>query len=121
MWQMWDEPLGLQVIDPLTGWKIASIDSDASQIAMTKDGAWLLLTVWGDVEMWTQVLPVDGLDDSRPVEASVLVPGQSIEGTPVVLALSSTPGLSRVASIDPMTLDKGEPWHLPGQSTLLLP
>ena len=120
-WEMRDEPLGLQVIDPSTGLKISSIDSDASRVALTKDGAWLLLTIWGDVELTTMVLPVDGLDQGRRVEAWELVAGQSLEGIPLVIGLSSTAHGLRAASIDPMTLEIGRPWRLPGRASLLLP
>jgi WD40 repeat protein len=120
-WQMWDEPMGLQVINPLTGSRIASIDSEASRVALTKDGAWLLLTVWGDVEVSTQVLPVDGLEEGRALEAWELMAARSLEGTPVVMGLSWTSSLLRLSSFDPITLNGGESWVLPGGSTLLLP
>ena len=120
-WQMWDEPLGLQVIDPSTASRIASIDSGASRVALTKDGSWLLLTVWGDVEVSTQVLPVDGLEEGRSIEAWELMAARSLEGTPVVMGLSWTPNLVRCLSVDPATLSRGHSWTLGGAASLLLP
>jgi len=121
MWLMSDEPLGLQVIDPSTGSRIASIDSDASRVALTEDGAWLLLTVWGDVEVSTHVLPVDGSAEPRALQAWELVPARSLEGTPVVMGLSWTSTLMRLSGIDPATLGRGKSWALPGEWSLLLP
>jgi hypothetical protein len=119
-WQMSDEPLGLQVVDPSTGSRLASIDSDASRVALTSDGDWLLLTVWGDVRMWTQVLPIRQLDESRPLEAWDLVAGVSLEGAPVVVGLSAAEGPMRVARIDPATLSVGPRWLLGEPSTILI-
>jgi len=115
-----DEPLGLQVVDPLTGSRIASIDSNAARVSLTKDGAWLLLTVWNDVKMWTDVLPVSELDGDRPVEAWDLVAGTNLEGAPVVLGMSAVEGPIRVANIDPATLSVGQRWLLGESVTLLL-
>ncbi len=115
-----DEPLGLQVVDPLTGSRIASVDSNATQVSLTNDGAWLLLTMWNDVKMWTEVLPVGQLDGERAVDSWDLLAGTSLEGTPVVLGLSFTEGPVRVAQIDPATLEVGQRWLLGESSALLL-
>jgi len=115
-----DEPLGLQVVDPLTGSRIASIDSNAARVSLTKDGAWLLLTVWNDVKMWTEVLPVGQLDGDRPVEAWDVVTGTNLEGAPVVLGMSAVEGPIRVANIDPATLSLGKRWLLGESVTVLL-
>ena len=121
MWEMSDTSLGLQVIDPGTGRRLTTVETDAFRVALSEDGAWMLLHGWLGPTPRTETFAMGDLRAGRTLEGWDIQTGQSLEGVSVILATSAATGVTRVARVDPNTLDIGEPWSLPGHATLLLP
>jgi hypothetical protein len=118
---MSDTSLGLQVIDPGAGRRLTTLETDANRVALSEDGAWMLLHGWLGPTPRTETFALSDLRAGRTLEGWDIQTGQSLEGVSVILATSASTGLTRVALVDPNTLDIGEPWSLPGHATLLLP
>ena len=121
MWEMSEPSLGLQVIDPRTGRRLTTLETDAYRVALSEDGAWMLLHGWLGPTPWTEMFSTGTLRAGRTLEGWDIQTGQTLEGASVILATSDSTGVTRVAQVDPDTLDIGEPWSLPGHATLLLP
>ena len=81
----------------------------------------MLLHGWLGPTLRTETFAMGDLRAGRTLEGWDIQTGQSLEGVSVILATSASTGLTRVARVDPNTLDIGEPWSLPGHATLLLP
>jgi hypothetical protein len=121
MWEMSDASLGLQVIDPGTGRRLTTLETDAFRVALSEDGAWMLLPVGSALQPRTETFAIGDLHAGRTLEGWDIQTGQSLDGASVIVATSASTGVTRVARVDPNTLDIGEPWSLPGHATLLLP
>ncbi|MBF8256480.1 MAG: hypothetical protein HW375_1387 [Anaerolineales bacterium] len=121
MWEMSDTSLGLQVIDPGTGRRLTTLETDAFRVALSEDGAWMLLHGWLGPTPRTETFAMGDMRAGPTLKGWDIQTGQSLEGVSVILATSASTGVTRVARVDPNTLDIGEPWSLPGHATLLLP
>jgi hypothetical protein len=113
--------LGLQVIDPTSGQRLASLETDASRVALSADGAWILLQTWIGPDVRTDVVSAATLGAAEPVDQWNIIAGRSLGGTSLLLATSVSAGPMRVAPVDRPTLDLGKPWKVPDQATLLFP
>jgi WD40 repeat protein len=119
--QMSDTPLGLQVIDPATGTRLTSVETDADHVSLSPDGSWLLLRSWTASGARTEVIAARSLTQGRSVEDWDIQAGRALNGASVLAATSLSAEVSRLAQFDPATLDIGEPWTLPDMAFLLFP
>ena len=121
IWETSDTSLGLRVIDPGTGRRLTTLETDAFRVGLSEDGAWMLLHSWPGSTPRTEAFATAGLGAAGSLEDWEVRSGLSLEGASLILATSASTSVTRVARVDPTTLDIGEPWSLPGHATLLLP
>jgi hypothetical protein len=114
-------PLGLQVIDTATGTELALMDTEATAVALSGDGARLYLTGHAFDEAlpyetpWTEVWDAAALAPGLRLEARQVVPAQSLAGQPVLLGSSiQQNGQTELAAFDPedlSVLSATRDWH----------
>jgi hypothetical protein len=116
----WDEPLGLDVIDPLTGGRLGHLDTQAGGLGLSNDGRWILLTHW-ESRTSAEVLDAATLESRATFDGWQLLPLRSLEGQSLVLATVEGGITSRFAYLDPDTLDRSAAWTTDGWAVVLSP
>jgi hypothetical protein len=117
----WEEPLGLDVVDPLDGVRLAHLDTDAWGLGMSKDGRWLLLTSSQGDGLLSEVLDAQSLEREAAFEDGQVLPVRSLEGQSLLLAYAQTESHTRFALIDPSTMLRSPPWTVEGFATVISP
>jgi hypothetical protein len=117
----WEEPLGLDVVDPLDGVRLAHLDTDAWGLGMSKDGRWLLLTSSQGDGLLSEVLDAQSLEREAAFEDWQVLPVRSLEGQSLLLAYAQTESHTRFALIDPSTMLRSPPWTVEGFATVISP
>jgi hypothetical protein len=113
-WQMWTEALGLDVIDPDRGERLAHVDTEADDLAITGDGRWLLLVDWGQGEPRSEILDATTLETQAAFEGWSLRTGRSLEGDTVILAYLEMESGTTLSLVDDETLDRRPQWAARG-------
>ena len=117
----WEEPLGLDVVDPLDGIRLAHLDTDAWGLGMSRDGRWLLLTRPADDGLLSEILNAQSLESEATFEDWQILPVQSLEGRSLLLAYWQGETYTRFARIDPSTMQRSSAWTVDGFVTVLSP
>lgn len=109
-WQTTWVYLGLQVIDVESGRRKANLDSEASWIRITPDGAYLLLDGWGERERWTEVLDANSLQSVARLTEWGVVATRRMDGQPIILASQPTQQRTQLAVLDSRSFDVIHSW-----------
>jgi len=117
----WEEPLGLDVVDPLDGVRLAHLDTDAWGLGMSKDGRWLLLTRSADDGLLSEIINAQSLESEATFEDWQILPVQSLEGQSLLLAYWQGETYTRFALIDPSTMQRWSAWTVDGFTTVISP
>ncbi|HEX5505594.1 MAG TPA: hypothetical protein VFW96_23455 [Thermomicrobiales bacterium] len=121
-WQTSDDALGLQVVDAASGRLLASHPGDATALALTPDGARVLLSGRDDSAPWTEVLDAGSLQPvARVAGWWQVAAGRRLDGQPVVLASQPQPDgqATRLALLDPRSFAVVHTWTVDGYATWL--
>lgn len=119
VWEGWDEPLGLDVIDPATGLRLDHRDTDAGGLGLSKDGRWILLTGWDRFE--GEILDAVSLKSLATFDGWELLPVRSLDGQAVLLAYLEGEATTRFAFIDPSTMKRSRAWVVDGHAFVITP
>jgi len=109
-------PLGLQMIDPLSGTEIEHVVTEANELSISADGARLYLRQ-GWEEQWTDVMNASTLEVVARVQGRGLYPGFRLGGGPVLFGPArdySSQGQTDMAVLDPETLEPLHIWMIQG-------
>ena len=117
----WEEPLGLDVVDPVDGVRLAHLDTDASGLGISKDGRWLLLARWESYGLVSEVLNAQSLESEATFEDWQILPVLSLEGRSLLLAYSQSESNTRFALIDARTMQRSSAWTVDGFTTVISP
>lgn len=117
----WEEPLGLDVVDPATGVVRAHSATDASALRLSRDGRWLVLEQWGNRGPVSQVVDPQSLESLGAFEGWQVLTVRSLEGRVLLLATSQGPTTTRFALIDPATMERSRAWTVDGFATVITP
>ena len=117
----WEEPLGLDVVDPLDGIRLAHLETDAWSLGMSRDGRWLLITRPADDGLLSEILNAQSLEREATFEDWQILPVQSLEGQSLLLAYWQGETYTRFARIDPSTMQRSSAWTVDGFVTVLSP
>jgi hypothetical protein len=118
----WDEPRGLDVLDPTDGNLLRHADLDAFSLRLSPDGRWLL--AWGAENGYGpvgEVIDAESLERVASFEGWDVLPVRSLEGQSLLLASSQGSASTRFALIDPSTMTRSAAWSVDGFATLLTP
>ncbi|MBE7554988.1 MAG: hypothetical protein HS126_28385 [Anaerolineales bacterium] len=115
-WQSSTTLLGLQVIEVESGRKVASLDTRASGIRLTPDGAYLLLDGWGELEPWTEVLDAATLEEVAHLTGWEVVLSRQTDNQPVLLARRPGQTTTELAVLDPRSFNVARSWQVEGQA-----
>lgn len=116
-WQSSTTLLGLQVIEVENGRKVASLDTQASGIRLTPDGAYLLLEGWGEQEPWTEVLDAATLERVAHLTGWEVVFSRQTDNQSVLLARRSGQTTTELAVLDPRFFNVARSWQVEGHAS----
>lgn len=117
----WEEPLGLDVVDPATGVLQGHVETDAIALRLSADGRWLVLERWDYRGPVSQVVDTHSLEAGTSFEGWQILTVVSREGRSLLLATSQGPSTTRFALIDPATMQRYRAWTVDGMATVLTP
>ena len=117
----WEEPLGLDVVDPLDGVRLAHLETDAWGLGMSEDGRWLLLTGSQGDGLLSEILNAQSLESEATFEDWQILPVRSLEGQSLLLAYWQGETYARFARIDPSTMQRSSAWTVDGFPTVITP
>lgn len=85
-WQVKTTPLGMQIIDPVEGSRLAYYDTRASELSISSDGKYLYLRGWGESQdsAWTQIFDTSLNKFTATLEDVWLIPTRQMDGTPIL-------------------------------------
>lgn len=117
-WEYTRDSLDLQVIDVATGALLDSLETEATEVSLSADGARLFLRGWTEPGAsdpyaipWTQVVDAETLETVATLEGYALVPARRLDGDPILLSNTTAPnGQQAVAALDPETLMEIHAW-----------
>jgi hypothetical protein len=110
-WQVEEESLGLQVVEVESGQQIAHRDSEATDIKITPDGAYLLLYGWGEQgERWTEVLDATSLERLTYLADWEVMATRRLDGQSLILATQYRHPQTSLAVLDPQSFDIVHTW-----------
>lgn len=87
MWEIIENPLGLQVVRAEDGRRLARFDTEASDISISYDGRYLFLQGWSQVQenAWTQIIDTATNQPVTRIENNTwLVPTRRLNGEPIL-------------------------------------
>jgi hypothetical protein len=113
-WQSEQTFSGLQVIEVASGRKVTGYDTEAGEISLTADGAYLLLKGWGEAGYWTEVLEAARLERVKYLADWEVVSTRWIDGQPVILVSRADEQETHLALLDPQSFDVGPIWSVKG-------
>lgn len=119
-WQVTENDLGLQVIEVESGHKIASHDSEALEIKLSPDGAFLILAGWHEETRWTEVLNAGSLQTIKRLEKWELIFTRRLDGRPIILASQPSQHETQLAMLDPQSFDIAHSWSVPAYASWLM-
>lgn len=112
-WQGTEASLGFQVIDVENGRKIASRDSEATWIKITRDGTYLLLGSPGEGGWVVEVLDANSLQSVAGLTKWEVVATRRMDGQPIILAsYQPSESLTRLAMLDPRSFEITHSWSV---------
>jgi hypothetical protein len=117
----WEEPIGLDVVDPVDGVRLAHLDTDASGLGISQDGRWLLLARWESYGQVSEVLDAQSLASEATFEDWQILPVRSLEGQSLLLAYSQGESNTRFALINPSTMQRSAAWTVDGFAMVISP
>lgn len=110
-WQVEEESLGLQVVEVDSVRQIAHRDSEATDIKITPDGAYLLLYGWGEQgERWTEVLDATSLERLTYLADWEVMATRRLDGQSLILATQYRHPQTSLAVLDPQSFDIVHTW-----------
>ncbi len=110
-WQVEKESLGLQVVEVESGRQIAHRDSEATDIRISPDGAYLLLYGWGERgERWTEVLDTTSLESLTYLADWEVMATRRLDGQPLILATQHRYPQTSLAVLDPQSFSIVHTW-----------
>ncbi|HET7009147.1 MAG TPA: hypothetical protein VFI11_00095 [Anaerolineales bacterium] len=109
-WDMWTEPLGLDIVDPASGIRMAHVDTQASDLALTADGRWLLLIHWLASGTISEVVDAATLETRSSFPGWSLQTGRSLEGRSVIMAYVDMETSTSFALVDGRSLELQPKW-----------
>jgi hypothetical protein len=116
-WQSSQTPRGLQVIEVESGRKVASLDTQASGIRLTPDGAYLLLDGWGEQEPWMEALNAATLEEVARLTGWEVVLSRQTDSQPVLLARQLSQATTELAVLDPRSFKVAKSWQVKGNAS----
>jgi hypothetical protein len=120
-WQINETPLGLQVVDPQSGRLLEKRELSAYTVRITPGGA-LLLTGWDERGQFSsEILDAQSLERQGFLRDWDAIAAQRMDGQPVFLATRWSGSGSRLAYLDPATLEVTNILPLTGISNWMVP
>jgi hypothetical protein len=117
-WEVVHTPLGLQVIDPVSGERLAWYETNASSLSISPDGTRLYLRAWGQDEPWTEVFDLASGESVARLQGVYAQPVRGLDGR---WLLASSQPLSgdrwRVILVDPHAFENIWEWESQGYLT----
>ena len=117
----WEEPIGLDIVDPATGQLRGHSATDAAGLRLSGDGRLLVLETWGNRGPSSQVLDAQSLKTLGAFEGWQILTVTSRAGRSLLLATSQGPSTTRFALIDPVTMQRNRAWTVDGIATVITP
>ena len=114
-WQIIENPLGLQVVRAEDGKRLASYDTEASDISISYDGHYLFLQGWNQKQesTWTQIFDTATNEPITRIENNTwLVSTQRLDGEPILASSVYINGESKhqYTTVDPDDLSVLAEW-----------
>jgi hypothetical protein len=119
-WQFIQEGTGLVVIDIWKGTIIGRLETQATGIRITADGAYLLLSGWDD-SGWTEVVEAQTLERIAFIDQQDVIVTQRVDGQPVILTSQFRGNQSGFALLDPQTFEVTHRWTVTGRAWPVVP
>jgi hypothetical protein len=121
-WQSVPTMLGLQIIRTADGGRLASVDTEATQLSVSPGGDQVYLSGWRADRAWTEVYGLATGEFVAHLDGLQLIPARRLDGSPVLISNVSTQDtLSQVTALDPKTLAVLAEWSLPHYLTWVSP
>ncbi len=89
VWEIIENPLGLQVVRAKDGKRLARYDNEASEISISHDGHYLFLQGWSQEtnSAWTKIFDTSTNKPVTRIENNTwLVPTRRLNGTPILVS-----------------------------------
>jgi hypothetical protein len=114
-WEIEHTPLGLQVIDPESGERLAWYQNEASSLALSPDGGSLYLRAWGEDRPWTEVFDIPSGEVVARLEGTFLEPLLDMHGRPLLVSsIGGKRDTFQVTVLDPRGLQTLGEWTSQG-------
>lgn len=114
-WQVFENPLGLQIVRVADGIRTTRLDTQADELSISPDGRYLYLRIWGETQgnPWTQVFDTSTEQFTVRMEGMWLEPMRRVNGAPI---LASSVWLEneqayRNVTVDPSNLSTMAEWQ----------
>ena len=121
-WQFSQTPLDLQVVDATNGVEIARLETQATEISLSPDGAQVFLRGLEKIGApWTEVVDTTRLEVVARLSGRYLIPARQMNGQPILLSSDSHTGYTTLASLDVQLLGEIRIWSGSGYAVWLSP
>jgi hypothetical protein len=119
-WAFNETMLGLQVIEVGSGLEVATLDTQATEIAWAPDGWHLYLSALSDTR-WTDVVEADQLEVKAHLARQNLVAVRQSSGTRLVVSVSSHTGATTLVQLlDPTSWEVAISWTTKGYAEVVV-